>query len=890
MKHCMKNGIIIIYLSLLLPFFIYAGEKTSTWNPKPDEFIELRLQVKDVGRTEVTAIIHEKRVYLPVTACFKYLLINVAYDSTRNTAAGYYLTSDVRYTIDGLNRVASINKKKIQLAENDFFAASDELYLAIEQFDPIFGLKFVYNERLLRLELTPPRTLPIFTIIQRDRQRKYSKGLEDPKYASTVLPEKYPLFGAGILDWDFISRQRRYGLPSIRFRLKSGSQFLGGDLVLNGNGVIARYIKPYRIPNTNRIVRKSVAYPITTRNIRGTLTYARFEYPYLKQIILGDFTPFGILGENVFGGEITNRPAAKRTLFAEDIFEQKLDADQTLDVYSSGKILSTQYSTDGGTFQNMIPLRYGMNIIELRTYDRWGAERINAYRPYIPLKLLRPQEFIYSLSAGKLRMLNRQWYFNGTASWGLNTRLTMGGTLETFELPNTNNKIFPAIFSTARLSNELVFDGMFSPNAISRGTLSLLLPSTAGGSLSLTHYARNYFLNTRNVRTAINLTASLPFFFAGTNLFLINGSAQQLDGYFARYRSASGELSFYIKNVQPRLGVTASWSNEYTPSDSLVILNLFGGLRMRLPLDIVFGMEGRYDYIKEHMLSVNFQVNRYIIPTLVGSISFNKFYARTWEIELQLNYVLPFVHLQTIVRKVDSDYSYSERANGSIIYSGYENNFRFDNVPARVGFGDLVLNPFFDANNDETFDPSEERVLLKRVRGFTEGGNVGTSNPIPGRFEVKRASAYDTYRIYYETEGLDNPVWVPKFSSLAIKSFPNMVQRIDVPIVEGGIVRGKVVETARENIDLEGITVVIESQDSIRVQGKNNASHRKTMQTFSTGEFEFFPIPPGRYTVMLDRDQIEKVGYRTDRYEYQIEVKVVAGGDVIEGLNFALTR
>jgi len=311
---------------------------------------------------------------------------------------------------------------------------------------------------------------------------------------------------------------------------------------------------------------------------------------------------------------------------------------------------------------------------------------------------------------------------------------------------------------------------------------------------------------------------------------------------------------------------------------------------MRLPLDIVFGMEGRYDYIKEHVISVNFQVNRYIIPSLVGSISFNKFYAREWEIELQLNYVLPFVHLQGIVRKVDSDYSYSERANGSITYSRYEEKFGFDNVPSHVGFGDLVLNPFFDVNNDETFNQDEERVLIKRVRGFTEGGSVGTSNPIPGRFEVKRANAYEIYRIYFETEGLDNPVWVPKFSSLAIKSIPNMVQRIDVPIVEGGIVRGKVVETAREKIDLEGITVIIVSQDTISGPGKNNSSYRRTMQTFSTGEFEFFPIPPGRYTVMLDRDQIDKVGYRTDRYEYQIEVKVVSGGDVIEGLNFELTR
>jgi hypothetical protein len=901
MNNGIKNGIIILCLSYLFPLFIHAEEKTSTWVPKPDEFIELRFQVKDVGRTEITAIIHEKRVYLPVTACFKFLLINVAYDSVGNTVKGYYLSPNVRYIIDGFNSTATINKKKIQLAQNDFYASRDEFYLAVEQFEPIFSLKFIYNEKLLQAELTPPSTLPIFTVIQRDRLRRSSKGSEDPKYFSTTLEEKFPMFGVGMLDWDFIAQQHRFGVPNYRYKLKSGSQFLGGDLVLLGNGLIGKHIKTVTTRTTRtvggrtevitRAERELVSYPLTIKNIRGTLTYARLEYPYLKQIILGDIFPVGVLTQNIFGAEITNRPPARRIYFTDDVFEQELTSPQTIDMYSGNKFLSTQSINQAGKYSTNVPLHYGTNNVEMRSYDQWGAETIYGDRSYIPSTLLRPDEFRYSLSGGKLRFLNEKWYFNSTVGFGLNRHVTVGGTVEAFELPATPKKVFPALSATARLTHELVFDAFFSPNATSRSSLNLVLPSSANASLTLAHYARNYFFNNADTRTEVGISGSAPIFLPQNSAFIISGTAQQFDGYQGnRDRSAVIDMSLLVKNVQPRFGANALWSNRHASSDSLELFNLNGGVRIRFPLDVLFGADLRYDYLKKRISAIDLQATRYIYQWFVAALSFDRTYGGTWGVELRLDYVLPFAHLQGRVRKIDGDYSYQERANGSIAFSSETKKFNYDYVPYHVGYGDVILNPYVDSNNNGAFDAGEEQVAYKRVRGFTEGGSAGLNNPVPGYYEIKRTNAYDNYRIYLEPEGLDNPIWVPRFSSFAIKSFPNMIQRVDVPIVEGGIVRGKVVEQDTGKVDLEGITVIIESQDAVSLKDKRNPVVSKTMQTFSTGEFEFFPMPPGNYIVKLDRDQIERLGFRANRFEYPIEVKVVSGGDVIEGLNFELKR
>src|SRR5262249_53980102 len=113
--------------------------------------------------------------------------------------------------------------------------------------------------------------------------------------------------------------------------------------------------------------------------------------------------------------------------------------------------------------------------------------------------------------------------------------------------------------------------------------------------------------------------------------------------------------------------------------------------------------------------------------------------------------------------------------------------------------------------------------------------------------------------------------------------------RVDIPVVEGGIVRGSVSGTLQGKTGpLEGVQIVIQSVDSVQLDGVRGPMFTKKMTTFSTGEYEFFPIPPGDYVVSLDARQVETLGYRGGAISRRIQIRSVAGGDIIEGINFEL--
>jgi hypothetical protein len=175
------------------------------------------------------------------------------------------------------------------------------------------------------------------------------------------------------------------------------------------------------------------------------------------------------------------------------------------------------------------------------------------------------------------------------------------------------------------------------------------------------------------------------------------------------------------------------------------------------------------------------------------------------------------------------------------------------------------------------------------MKGFNDAGPISFHGRPDGNLELSRSLAYEDYRIYPDPTGLDNPIWVPKFASFAIKSFPNRITRVDIPIVEGGIVRGMVTRAAAGKVtQIEGVRMTIESEDSVRYEGRTAPSFKKTMTTFSTGEYEFFPIPPGHYIIALDSKQLQELGYQTEVSSRRIEIRVISGGDIIEGINFEL--
>src|SRR5437879_12416855 len=88
--------------------FGFADADSVGWKPLKDEFISLRLLVVNVGRTGVTAILHDGRAFVPMVAVFNYLGIRADYDSLAERLTGYYIARDTPYVLDAVLHSATI--------------------------------------------------------------------------------------------------------------------------------------------------------------------------------------------------------------------------------------------------------------------------------------------------------------------------------------------------------------------------------------------------------------------------------------------------------------------------------------------------------------------------------------------------------------------------------------------------------------------------------------------------------------------------------------------------------------------------------------------------------------------------------------------------------------
>jgi hypothetical protein len=160
-------------------------------------------------------------------------------------------------------------------------------------------------------------------------------------------------------------------------------------------------------------------------------------------------------------------------------------------------------------------------------------------------------------------------------------------------------------------------------------------------------------------------------------------------------------------------------------------------------------------------------------------------------------------------------------------------------------------------------------TFSKRL-GPLGGGRVGTLAALP----------YQTYSVYIDRQRLENPLWIPSYNAISVVTEPNYVRSLDFPIVVGGSIRGFVereIGTGRQ--PLENITLRLVSITD---------GTEKSVTTFSSGEYEFVAVRPGKYRLSLVEGELRSRDLRIDIAAREVEIKASADGDIINDFNFVL--
>lgn len=837
--------------------------------PLPDERNVVELRVRGLEKKEVNILVKNNEAYLPVVTVFDFLGIRADYDSTAIKVDGFFKTPDSSYVIDPTAGFAAIDGRSVVMTDQDYAVIGNELLVRMAIINELLGLDITYNPRRLIVEVRRFKDLPAYVEVQRHRRlQQMEKRQNLIPSPDLTLGREVSVLGPERLDWSLTSHFTSSQYTESRYTLALGAQVLGGD----GTARLVGLSEPLIHLNQN--------------NLQGQVRFPFLDNQVVRQVIVGDYTVMGIQPRTVTGIEITDRPLAQRYFFTREVFRGQFEPNNDVELRGGIAGFQLQQTNDEGMYQFNLPIIYGEGNMEIHAYDPWGQERVLRYRLNVPRTLLPPGEIEYSLSGGRIRpplnMLTSSGYFN----YGVSSQLTVGGRVEYYDLGTPTDKFYTALTGTSLLTRGLAFNAIVAPSAVSQAGFDWLFPNYAEVSITGQKYADNAFFNPTQRNDNVNATVSLPFTWNGSSLAVgLFGEQSTSPGY--RDRQFQFSLSGMFSIFSPAYSSSMSWqTDEGTGITSRLTYLSDASLAVYLPAGVVAMAELMYDQLAHQAEDIRVQV----FKRLPNSLQIMMMYERlplfqSYNVGLQIQYYFPSFRIQgNFVSNELKQSAYATMESGSISFDPKFYSLLFENSPSYVGYGGMIVHPFLDANGNGIQDRDEETIDKGRIYFADISRQAMPSNLAPDRLYSDRLPVYEEYDIYLDPQSLDNPIWVPEFSSIRMLSQPNDVKRINIPVVNGGSVHGTVSLADGAIKPLEGITVKITALGN----GQGGKGFSRAMSTFSTGEFQFDLVPPGSYIVELDPNQPQMRGYESQPRNREVAIVAKADGDVVTGVDFVL--
>ncbi|HEV8538169.1 MAG TPA: hypothetical protein VGR15_04505 [Bacteroidota bacterium] len=858
----------ISHIVLLWSLFGFS-QKVFTQGRDSMQVVPVALSLRGIGRVEFDVVVIGPRAYIPMTALFKFLRLNIAYSSSSGVAEGFFLRAENRYRIDGRGGSATAGEKSLNITETDFVTRPEDLYLRQELFDALFGMRVKYNPRRLEVTLATKQQLPVFAERARESARRRRLTLGVLPTADYSLDRRILPIGFGRLDYALVSQLSQKGTPRYTYALHSGSQFLGGDLDARLNGTFNE--------------------SVTFDDLAIRLRYAFLGQSIVHQVVLGDVLAFGLTPTNVFGAEITNRPAPRRYFFAVEDLERTVPAGSVTDLYLGGALIDYQRIDDAGRYSFSTLLSYGVSRFDVRNYDPFGVEEVTQYHLVVPPTMIPPGEVQYDITGGRIHpRKDSEYYGAAELQWGVNSRLTLGiGTdYYTSNALSLTRKFYPKLTATTRITQLLIGDFTFSPAAFSRSQLSLTFPSTAGAALVYTRFAHQPYYNPRNVVDEATAVINLPYLSERVRLSLDLLLRQTIFSSH-RQRVIQPALSGQFGIFSPRISHRRIYEWRQTPNDPTIDAITSVTVGIRAPAQFLLRGTTRYFHYDHGFRDLRLELGKRFSRRIWFQVYYERsVIAQTSIGGIQFVYYFPFALLRTNIGVGGGGIRGSESISGSVGYSPESGDFYLDYLSNRVGFGGVVIQPFVDGNANGMQDPGEESITKATIRTYSVSGAQYLRYSPPQGFALSHSLPYEEYVISVDQRSLDNPLWVPRYNNFSIVSEPNQFRQVEFPIVVGGVVRGRVdAQSEGKTSAMPGIDITIQSVDATA-----GTKFTASAITYSTGEFEFIAVPPGKYVVSVNEKLVGDLGYKTAQVSRNIEVLPKPEGDEINDVNFVLIK
>lgn len=882
--------IALALLALVLPILVRAQDKPAPSQEKAtsDREIDVDLWQSVIGTTSVTGLLVGQTIYIQPLDVFNFVKIRADVSPDGSAITGYYIEETRKYSIDSKARTVTYQEKTWKLSPEEYIVRSTGGYLRADMFEKVFNLKAVFEFRGLSVELKSGEPLPAESEEKYAKQRKNAGGFsEHHEKPERTLPLKRSWFSLGAVDYSggysYTQGQRPGDLP-IQYSLLGGGQLLGGDFDV----AIASQSRER----------------IDWQNAPWEWRFSVQNSSMLSKILVGpQIAPSNSISASAntaarsIGVQLTNASNEQQSSFSNYTISDRTEPDWTVELYINEALVNFTKADQTGFYKFVIPLTYGTTNIKLKFYGPFGEVRTNTVNLQIPYTFLPPGHLEYTLTSGtpmdhpNIKQSTSQL----DLKLGISTALTLVGGMRYVRDSVLGTSYTPYGSTSLRIFSGLLVGGEYYYNSGYRGTLSLSGP--AGLSIEGEYDKPIQGLWGTPDPLHANLPASEAF--------------RVLD---QRKLAISSPLPFSAGSL--RMSATDVPMNKDSSNFALtseMLVNLFGAsmnisanstyLRDRLRLiglgevtgeaglsfTVLSGTAIRpscsMNYTTRKLTSGQMGITKsfgdWLNLSLTGSHSFS---GTGNSVQLSLRTMLPLLQVG-----ISSGTGTGQPVTGSTTVQG---SLGFD---AGVGFyggnrpqvrrGGVEIVPFIDQNENGKWDRGEP--LVPHFGLEQAPGRVITGDD--GMLTVMDLEPYKHYFVKTSTAELENISLIPAFKSFEVTPPANGFVRIEIPLASAGQIEGYVM--SRTGAKEEG-------QGGARLKVRRWEIGRDTSEialtedllSYSNGEFYYMGLTPGTYRISIDPVQLRILNASCTPPFIEFVIKSKEDGDVINGLNFSLTK
>lgn len=739
---------------------------------------------------------------------------------------GVQLPARVPFGADPGGPVAWRGKERRPLRGDEFLVRDGELFLSHPVLAFLLGISSAVDEGELIVRLSPVGPLPLGQRLRRERERELGARTTGELDLPELGVAQGDLQGLTV-DWGLQVPEPAAALSSSRYGLDLGSSWQGGALDLGLYGSTGE---------------------LAPQDLRASWVRVQPHHSFVTQWRLGSVMGTGPTPRALNGLALGNQPWLRSNRFGTTELRGRVEPGWEVELWRDGELLAFGRAAVDGSYAFELPLDYGRNPVELRSYGPDGELRVERRSVRVDLQQLPGGEHEYGLSAGALQ--GRPGEYSLATDWrsGLHPRATVWAAQELLMGEGLTPVFAPRLALSARLGGPFTFAGARQWN----GRDELALAWDPSPSL------RGELRGERGGDPRVGQRGDRGWR-PRAQLFWrpsARHASSFVEGQFSRDR-AGGERSVLALHTTARaLRVRLAYDQldrDFDPSRlwqaqlSTVLRaprdpwlhGLF--LRLRLQHD---REGGRRD---EVALDLGRRLGRGSRLELGGGWSREE---GGFLLQLGLSFAGGSYQGHSRYQRTADGLELSQGSlQGSLHRDGPGGNWEAHPYHA-LGRSGVRGKLFLDRNANGVRDSREPGIAGARIHT----GVTRATTDAAGDFSLWDLPAWSPTALELDPDSLDDPRWVSALHRATVALSPNGYGHVELPVLEGRELEGRVL------LD-DGNTRWPAGRVPLRLVPADGGEGF-TLRSWSDGEFYHLPVAPGRWRVEVDEGLLARRGWR----------------------------